>query len=99
MDGIVIPQDDVEVPVWAERRDLDNRDVEEVGGTGTEVRRDYRIRWRSDIAGTPVARLAFTSEDALAFDAERLIEETNTGRRNDSGTRRQWLRLQGVHSP
>ena len=80
------------IPVWATRMDGDVEDVEAEGGSRDETRRDYRVRWRSDIAGAFVSDVA-VQDGALLFNVLRVSEETDGGR-----TRRRWLKIQGVHS-
>lgn len=80
--------------VWATRRDLDARDVLEEGGQRTEIRRDWRIRWRNDLAGSNIERVrVFDIESGHLFNVERLIEETFRG-----NARQRWLRIQAVFS-
>ena len=80
------------LPLWATRTDGDVADTEEEGGSRDETRRDYRIRWRADIAGAFVSEVS-VQDGALTFNALRVREETDSGR-----TRKRWLTIQGVHS-
>ena len=82
----------VSLPLWATRTDGDVADTEEEGGSRDETRRDYRIRWRADIAGAFVSEVS-VQDGALTFNALRVREETDSGR-----TRKRWLTIQGVHS-
>ena len=80
------------IPVWATRMDGDVEDVEQEGGVRNEIRRDYRIRWRADVAAAFVSDVA-VQDGALRFNALRVSEQTDQGR-----TRRRWLLIQGVYS-
>ena len=80
------------LPLWATRMDGDVADTEEEGGSRDETRRDYRIRWRADIAGAFVGEVS-VQDGALTFNVLRVREETDRGR-----TRKRWLTIQGVHS-
>ena len=53
VEGAVTP-----IRVWASRRDRDLTDIAEEGGTRGEARRDWRIRWRADLAGAATSSLA-----------------------------------------
>ena len=81
-------------PVWAGRFDKNLEDISEIAGERSEIRRAWRVRWFSQLAGiTDLERVAV--EDAgIEFDVENLVEETG----KDGRTRRRWLMIEGVYS-
>ena len=83
----------VDIRVWAGRRDKDAEDIESEGGVRDETRRDWRIRYRSDIADVPTSQLSVV-DGPLTFDVLNVVEVTG----RDSTTRRRWLDIQGVYT-
>ena len=81
-------------PVWAGRFDKTLEDISEVAGERSEIRRAWRVRWFSDLAGiTDLERVA-VEDGGIEFDVENLVEETG----KDGRTRRRWLMIEGVYS-
>ena len=92
--GEFVPGDVTAISVWASRRDKSQQDIEQEGGTRTEIRRDWRIRWDRRIALTPVGQLDVV-EDGLTFNVLNMIEVTRQGR-GQADLRRRFLSIQGV---
>ena len=88
VEGAVTP-----IRVWASRRDRDLTDIAEEGGTRGEARRDWRIRWRADLAGAATSSLA-VQDDRLEWTVDKLVEVT--GRKGE--LRRRWLDIQGRYT-
>ena len=80
--------------VWASRIDASIKDVEESGGSRDETQRDWRIRYRADVAAIAELSRVTVIDDGLTFNVQNLIEETG----RDGITRRRWLRISGVKS-
>ena len=81
-------------PVWAGRFDKSLEDFPEESGERSEIRRAWRVRWFSDLAGiTDLERVA-VEDGGIEFDVENVIEETG----KDGRTRRRWLMIEGVYS-
>ena len=81
-------------PVWAGRFDKTLEDISEIGGERSQIRRAWRVRWFSDLAGiTDLERVA-VEDGGIEFDVENLVEETG----KDGRTRRRWLMIEGVYS-
>ena len=67
--------------VWATRMDRSLEDIEQEGGTRNIARRDYRVRWRSDIAGALPTNVTI-ADGAQVFQVSNLTEEEEAhGRR------------------
>ena len=90
--GVYIPGQSVARRVWATRMDRSLEDVAEEGGQRDETRRDWRIRWRSDVAALAPSDMKVTDE-GQDFDVQNMIEVTDEGR-----TRRRFLDVQGVYT-
>ena len=80
------------------RRDLSAEDVAEEGGSRDEVRRDWRIRWDSRIAGTPADRLEVVEDGGLTFDVLNVVEVMRQRGRREQNLRRRFLDIQGVYT-
>lgn len=91
-EGVFVPGSIVTHRVWATRKDRSLFDIAEEGGERNETRRDWRIRWRSDVVGVALDSMTVT-DGAQDFDVLNMIELTDDGR-----TRRRFLELQGVHT-
>ena len=81
--------------IWATRRDLSSQDVIDVGGSRTEVRRDWQIRWDKQISEIREDGLLVSLkviDKGKSFNVENVIEESG----RDGDFRRRWLRIQGV---
>ena len=92
--GEYVPGDFADHRVWATRLDQTLEDIVDTGGTRTTGARDWRIRWRSDIASISDLTLVEVRDDAHVYNVENLIEDTG----RNGQTRRRWLRIQGVFS-
>ena len=66
--------------VWATRIDATLSDVEEEGGTRGELRRDFRIRWRHDVAALTAPNQIRVTENNVVFNSQRVAEDTDRGR-------------------
>ena len=80
--------------VWATRLDQTLEDITDTGGTRARGARDWRIRWRSDIANVTNLALVEVHDGAHVWNVENLIEDTG----RNGLTRRRWLNIQGVFS-
>ena len=87
--------------VWASRRDQDLEKIiatEGVRGTG---QRNYRIRWRSDVASTPTVYLSLADGsldvhgNLIAWSVQNMTEVTQQ-RRGAVDLRRRFLDLEAV---
>ena len=59
--------------VWATLQDVGAEQLAQAGGTDVEVRRDYVIRWRADVAAQPVD--GFVVQDGnVTLNVLRVIE-------------------------
>ena len=90
--GVWVPGTTITFRVWATRKDRSLEDISGEGGMRNETRRDWRIRWRSDVATLALDTMTVT-DGAQDFDVLNMIELTDDGR-----TRRRFLELQGVHT-
>ena len=57
LQGEYVPGEVTPIAAWARRRDMSEERRFDRGGTRSETTRDWRVRWDSRIASTPVARL------------------------------------------
>ena len=73
--GEYVPGATTAFRTWATRQDLSQEDKEQEGGIRDETRRDWRIRWDSRIAVTPVSRLEVV-DGGLTFNVLNLLEVT-----------------------
>ena len=94
MYGEYVEGETAEHRVWAGRFDRDLEDIESEGGTRNETRRDWRIRWRADIANVTDLTTVSVVDGGQTFNVQNLQEETG----RDGRTRRRWLRISGVHT-
>ena len=92
--GEYVPGAATDYTVWASRFDATLRDIEESGGTRNETQRDWRIRYRADVAAIVELTRLEVIENGVQFNVQNVIEETG----RDGKTRRRWLRITGVHS-
>ena len=90
--GVWVPGTTITFRVWATRKDRSLFDSAEEGGARNETRRDWRIRWRSDVATLSLDTMKVT-DGVVIFDVLNMIELTDDGR-----SRRRFLELQGVHT-
>lgn len=93
--GRYIPGPTITKGVWSTRRDLSSEDILNEGGSRTEIRRDWQIRWDRRIAEIREEGLLVSLQvidHGLNFDVTNIIEETG----RDGNYRQRWLRLQGV---
>ena len=70
-------------------------DIEEEGGSRTEVRRDWQIRWDKRISEIREEGLLVSlrvDDKGKVFNVLNVIEESG----RDGDFRRRWLRIQGV---
>ena len=81
-------------PVWAGRFDKSLEDFPELGGQRTEIRRNWRVRWFSDLASVTDLSGVTVVDDGREFDVENLIEETG----KDGRTRHRWLMIEGIYT-
>ena len=94
--GVFVPGTTTPLKVWASRWDRSQEDIEQEGGGADSTRRDWRIRWRSDVAEIPVSRLGVV-DGAQTFEVINMVEVTRQGR-NRADLRRRFLDLQGVYT-
>ena len=92
--GEFVPGATVDHRVWASRFDASLTDLAESGGSRDETQRDWRIRYRADVAAIAELSRVTVIDDGLTFNVQNLIEETG----RDGITRRRWLRISGVKS-
>ena len=95
LQGEYVPGTVTAIGAWATRRDVSQELKVLSGGTRDETRRDWRIRWDSRIASTPVGRLT-VDDGGETFTITNMIEITAQRRAPD--LRRRWIDLQGIHS-
>ena len=95
-EGEYVPGAVTPLGVWARRRDISEERKVERGGTRSEVTRDWRVRWDSRIASTPVVRL-HVDDGGETFTVIDLVEIT-AQRGGAPDLRRRFLDLQGIHS-
>lgn len=65
----------VEHRIWATRMDKSLEDIENEGGTRNIARRDFRVRWFSDLATALPSSISVT-EGGQTFDVENITEES-----------------------
>ena len=92
--GEFVPGATAKHRVWATRFDQDLEDLNDEGGARTTGRRDWRVRWRRDIADITDLSTIEVQDGAQTWDVTNLVEDM--GRFGD--VRRRWLRIQGVVS-
>ena len=95
LQGEYVPGTVTAIGAWASRRDVGQERKLERGGTRDETSRDWRVRWDSRIASTPVARLK-VEDGGETFTITNMVEVTRQ-RRGEPDLRRKWIDLQGVH--
>ena len=89
-----IPGPVTPLAVWAEKYDLRLVDIEEAGGTRSEVTRRWRIRYDSRIYDTPIARLEVL-DGVQTFNITQTREITAQGR-DRPVLRRRFMELTGI---
>ena len=94
LQGEFVPGAVVALGVWASRRDQSQELKVLSGGTRDETSRDWRVRWDSRIASSPVARLK-VEDGAETFQVVNMVEVTR--QRGAPDLRRRFLDLQGIH--
>ena len=94
--GEFVPGTVTAIAAWALRRDVSQERKIERQGTRTETLRDWRVRWDSRIASTPVARLKVI-DGAETFQVVNMIEVT-AQRGGAPDLRRRFIDLQGIRS-
>ena len=62
--------------VWAGREDKALEDIEQEGGSRNVARRNYRLRWRSDLAATVPTNITITDDSQQTFQVSNIVEET-----------------------
>ena len=92
--GEFVPGAAVDHRVWASRFDASLTDLAESGGSRDETQRDWRIRYRADVAAISDLTKLEIIDDEVTFNVLNMIEETG----RDGNTRRRWLRITGVQS-
>ena len=95
LQGEWVPGTVTPINVWASRRDQSQELKVLSGGTRDETSRDWRVRWDSRIASSPVARLK-VEDGGETFTITNMVEVTRQ-RRGEPDLRRKWIDLQGVH--
>ena len=93
--GEFVPGAATDHTVWASRFDASLTDLAESGGSRDETQRDWRIRYRADVAAISDLTKLEIIDDEVTFNVLNMIEETG----RDGNTRRRWLRISGVYSP
>ena len=95
--GEYVPGATTAICTWASRRDRSQEDIAEESGTRDETRRDWRIRWDSRVADTPVSRLEVVDAGGWVWNVLNMVEVTNQGR-GQAALRRRFLDIQAVFS-
>ena len=96
LQGEYVPGTVTAIGAWATRRDQSQELKVLSGGTRDETSRDWRVRWDSRIASTPVARLK-VEDGGETFQVVNKVEVTRQ-RRGEPDLRRRFLDLQGIRS-
>ena len=76
---------------WATRVDRSQMDKAEEGGEATILRRDYIVRYRSEIAAALVAELSVITDDGQTLSVDNVIEQAR-----ERSERRRFIRLECV---
>ena len=93
VEGRFVPGEVESFRCWASRKDISQVDIESEGGTRDETRRDFRIRWRSEIADALASNLSVI-EGEQTFNVLNVIEVSGKA----DPARRRFLYLQGERS-
>ena len=96
LQGEHVPGTVTAIAAWALRRDISEERKIERQGTRTETLRDWRVRWDSRIASTPVTRLKVV-DGTETFTITNMVEVT-AQRGGAPDLRRRFLDLQGIRS-
>lgn len=91
--GEFVPGQTVAIRTWATVFDRSLEDIEGEGGTRSERRRDWRVRWDSRFIVDDLTRVDIT-DGADAYNVLQMNEDT--GRFGE--VRRRWLVIQGVYT-
>ena len=72
--GEFVPGEVTSSRVWAERDDKALEDIEQEGGSRNVARRNYRLRWRSDLAATVPTNITIM-DGSQVFQVSNIVEE------------------------
>ncbi len=88
--GEPTPSTTIDYDVWATRLDGTEGFAATEAGIRLDPTLNYRIRWRSDVAGTPAYNLTVIPDQG---GAARQVEQVSEYTTRDGTARRRWLDL------